>query len=321
MQVPAPQVLEPLKRIASADGIDLLLRVEAIHALGTHARTDDEGVSILRDLLTHRDDTLREAAATALCRLPANIGAPLLSGTLGHLDPLARRMAVSALGFLGPDVASFLPALTVALRDVDPDVQDRAGRAIVSVCPPDLAWDFPRLRAGLTDRDELVILRSLARLERWLNFEAIRSALPLGAQEHIDPESTRALGRFDRKGLVGKVGDRDTATVEQFMREAEATLPTISTLAFQHQPSVIRVAAIRVIGGIGPLGITAVPHLIEALRDANAVVRREAADALGRIGAEGTGAEAALPALFEALSDIDPKVRRAAAKAADKTQP
>jgi hypothetical protein len=59
----------------------------------------------------------------------------------------------------------------------------------------------------------------------------------------------------------------------------------------------------------------AVPQLIEALKDPDDEVRWSAVRALGQIG---EGAKGAMPQLIEALRDPDPQARRSAAAALDK---
>jgi HEAT repeat protein len=70
--------------------------------------------------------------------------------------------------------------------------------------------------------------------------------------------------------------------------------------------TVVRMAAARSLGIIGPKARSGVPALIGALRDPEAGVRWEAAAALGRIGQD------SVPALIEALWDRDMKVRHTA---------
>ncbi len=60
------------------------------------------------------------------------------------------------------------------------------------------------------------------------------------------------------------------------------------------------------------------PVLIEALKDENVYVRRDAAKALGQFGAE---AGEAVPALRERLRDKEPSVRKAAAAALKQIDP
>ena len=70
-----------------------------------------------------------------------------------------------------------------------------------------------------------------------------------------------------------------------------------------------RARAARVLGGMGPDASHAIPVLLEALRDQAASVRDDAARALERMGPT---AQAALSA---AVKDRDPIVRRIAAEA------
>jgi HEAT repeat protein len=64
--------------------------------------------------------------------------------------------------------------------------------------------------------------------------------------------------------------------------------------------------------GLTKLGAAAVPELREALKDKDKVVRRLAAEVLGKIGA---AAMPAVPALKEAAKDPDAAVKAAAEKA------
>jgi HEAT repeat protein len=64
--------------------------------------------------------------------------------------------------------------------------------------------------------------------------------------------------------------------------------------------------------GLTKLGAASVPELRDALKDKDKVVRRLAAEVLGKIGA---GAMPAVPALKEAANDQDAAVKGAAEKA------
>ncbi|MEZ2236475.1 HEAT repeat domain-containing protein, partial [Microcoleus sp.] len=72
----------------------------------------------------------------------------------------------------------------------------------------------------------------------------------------------------------------------------------------------VRKSAASALGRIGAEAKTAVPQLIPLLKDSDADVRSSAADALGRIGAE---AKTALPQLILLLKDSDANVRSSAA--------
>jgi HEAT repeat protein len=67
------------------------------------------------------------------------------------------------------------------------------------------------------------------------------------------------------------------------------------------------------LGSIGSEATSAVPALIEALKDSDANVRQSAASALGNIGSD---AKAAIPALTQAQNnDSDISVRKSATSA------
>ena len=88
--------------------------------------------------------------------------------------------------------------------------------------------------------------------------------------------------------------------------------------ALKDDDNEVRRNAASALGRIGPAAEAAVPALIEALKDDDNEVRRNAAFALGRIG---PAAEAAVPALIEALKDEDSDVQRRAAFALGRIGP
>ncbi len=71
-------------------------------------------------------------------------------------------------------------------------------------------------------------------------------------------------------------------------------------------------------GSLAQIGPAAIPALKEALVDDNPQVRRQAAQALGKMGPD---AAPAVSELTHALSDADPTVREAAAQALGKIGP
>jgi HEAT repeat protein len=78
-----------------------------------------------------------------------------------------------------------------------------------------------------------------------------------------------------------------------------------------------RAKAVRALGERAAEADAVVPVLIEALKDENAFVRRDAALALGRIG---PAARPAAPALEAATRDRNAHVRRAASDALQKVK-
>ena len=78
-----------------------------------------------------------------------------------------------------------------------------------------------------------------------------------------------------------------------------------------------RKKAVKELGHVGKADPSAIPAVINALKDADAGVRAEAALALLNLG---TDAADAAPALAEATKDRDPKVRTYADKALEKVR-
>ena len=89
----------------------------------------------------------------------------------------------------------------------------------------------------------------------------------------------------------------------------------IANLKVKYWPD--RYRAAEALGTLGPAASSAVPALIDALSDQEALVRSAAAQTLGNIGA---GAKAAVPDLIRALKDKQPLVRAAAAEALGKIE-
>jgi len=88
-------------------------------------------------------------------------------------------------------------------------------------------------------------------------------------------------------------------------RTAKAFLTRVGPLRDES----IRVAAAKILGGFGPKAELAIPGLLKALHDPQSYVAMEAAGALAKIGS------AALPTLISALSEGNAVVRHAAAYA------
>lgn len=73
--------------------------------------------------------------------------------------------------------------------------------------------------------------------------------------------------------------------MSEYRAEARSMLPQLqAVLSDRSRDSEVRWNAARTLGKIGPDAVTAVPTLIEQLRDDDALVREHAAEALGDIG-------------------------------------
>ena len=83
----------------------------------------------------------------------------------------------------------------------------------------------------------------------------------------------------------------------------------------KNQDETVRRNAAEALGKLGQAAKDAVPALIRTLKDRNEAVRRSAAEALGKLG---PAANDAVPALIKVLNDRSEEVRRSAAKAMGK---
>ena len=133
---------------------------------------------------------------------------------------------------------------------------------------------------------------------------------PCGAVLNGDASSRKACVAVE----VAKLGDRSIsmAAVQRLSGLAPESIPPLRTALKTGETAIVRANAADALGRIGPkppeIG-EAVPDLIAALKDEDVLVRRQAAGALSRLGSR---AKSALPALESALQDTDLGVRQLA---------
>lgn len=94
---------------------------------------------------------------------------------------------------------------------------------------------------------------------------------------------------------------------DQLAKRGAAMVPELRQLAQSEKPQT-RMAAVAVLGKIGPDAAAALPQILSALTDSDAAVRVVAAQALGQLGPAG---RQALPQLIRAAGDPHPGVREA----------
>jgi HEAT repeat protein len=246
-------------------------------------------IAPLRQRLTDADPRVRSGAATALCEIgPAAVEEMIQA--LALPDRLVRREAVWGLAKIGAEAAPAVPALARALADRDASVRKGAARAL-----------------GLLGR-------------------LAKPAIPF---------------------LIRALGDTDLL----FCRMASWALGQIGSTAVEaliaalgHHDKYVRREAAWALGQIGPEAMAAVPKLIAILKTdledscksrlpkihphqdtevvyfhpiSDSTLRANAAQALGRMGAE---ARSAIPVLRAALADPNEKVAQAAAAALDQLE-
>ncbi len=211
----------------------------------------------------------------------------------------------------GPRAERIPPSLVPVLRKAlakDPDERYSTARGFA------VALGVARTAFGelSTPRHESgpplpVLLEALNPIDGTIRMPAIR--IPRG-----DPSASKAIpvliDALDKPPEPAPDPNTITApSLPPFPGDKASEPVAILIRALKSEDRVDRARAARVLGGMGPDAAHAIPVLLEALRDNAAEVRDNAAHALERMGPT---AQAALAA---AVKDSDPIVRRIAAEA------
>lgn len=209
---------------------------------------------------------------------------PALVALMKEAGASERRMVIELFGRIGPRAKEAIPLLAAALAE--PDLADAAGHSLKLIGPESV----PAVTKALGDPQ-----RRAAALVALRKFGAVaKDAIPALVQVIKEDERSADVAAYALTNL------------------GVAAMPAL--LQAMRDPENQRAAA--VLGDAGransDVSRVAVPELRKLLTDGDAVVRRRAAEALGRIG---PSARAALPTLREAGQDADAGVRRTAAQA------
>lgn len=116
-----------------------------------------EAVPVLIDLLDDEDVQVRRVATmflrdhfTRKTGPEATAGVGPLTACLRDNDPMVRRRAVEALGYLGPDAREAVPAIAGLLKDPDEDIVVEAAYALGTMGPEGRAA-LPAVREACKD--------------------------------------------------------------------------------------------------------------------------------------------------------------------------
>ncbi len=235
----------------------------------------------------------------ALTKLLVGCLGILLIGWIIYLLPLGRELTVSLLGKMGP-VA--VPLLRHALQDEDHMVQWAAHDALKELG----ARAVPSLVRALSDKEARVRAEAAEALS--VVGQHAKDALPALVAAFNDPDD----------GV--RVKAMEAIRYLDHEKSVEA-LPTLLTILRDDPNGHVRAVAVEAAGSFGPLEIQRVtPALLQALKDQDAEVRTEAAEALGKLARHRvmngkSFPEEAIPALKEALNDPSRSVRDEAAEA------
>jgi HEAT repeat protein len=310
---------------------------EAVRAAarGSLTRLGKAAVPALVDSLKDPSAEVRAASAESLGRIGADAVPDLMPATRAA-DERVRRGAVTALAKAGPAARPAVPWLVRALEDQDREVRLGSARAL-GVVKPDKPAAAEALLKRIHDPDEgfcAACRDALVAIGRG-------SAGPLaGALKGGDGATRRTAAELLRKigseageavpALCAAARDadvqvrvaaltalRDVVTVPGEGRLAAAGESALEALAggLRDADGEVRIAAHL---GMIRLGSRSAPALGAALGEKEPVVRRLAAETLGKLGPE---ARPAAPDLVAALRDADAEVRDGAAFALEALDP
>lgn len=281
-------------------------RRNAAFALGKLGPPSLDSVSHLKNaVLYDSSPRVREAAIFALGELALHQDAMREDGdipgvlvkALGDADPLVRRSGAYAVGCFGRDASFLRPNIERALNDARPEVRQNAAWTLGRL-GNDAA---PSLRRALADSDALVLrdaAQAMGRLDAKVYRDAVLDLAKLAG--HTDVEVRKAA-------LFALV---------PIVRPTDAKTPAITSVlgrGLRDSDSDVRQNAAFALSNIGgPSAVPAIDVLIEAMREGNLELKRQAAVAFGNIGPP---AQRAVPELIAALRSSDPNLRASAAMA------
>jgi HEAT repeat protein len=251
---------------------------------------------------------ISQAAANALIQI-GKPAIPALIETLTNPNERVRKAACTALGQIGDPSA--VPALIACLDKRD--ISEAAANALIQIDKPAV----PALIEALTSPSNRARSAACTALGKIGDKTAVPKLITCLKDRDSDVRSSACTA-------LGKIGDLAAisalsvyAEIMQEARQALARLggtsmslqEAVSTLAEQSLWGVLCCAltSAQVLAAIVQLGSSAIPALMDALRDHDPNIRRAACIALGQIGDT-----AAVPALIQRLGDANWSVRNAA---------
>jgi HEAT repeat protein len=246
------------------------------------------------------------------------LGAPALVEALSA-EPVAQRLAATAaLGEMGPAAASSAMVLAKALHDPEPRVRASAARALGRM-GGGAGGTVSNLIEALKDRDDSVRANAAQALGGIGAVGVVANPSLVAALSDPSPAvraaAAAALATTDIEGklsaipLVKALEDAapevQRAAAESLRRIGRPAVPAL--VEALKDPNAVRPA--EVLAKIGP---AAIRELAMGLRSTDVAVRSGCAEIFGRMGPGGSDAQ---PLLIEALKDPAPEVRVAAARA------
>ncbi|HEY3963679.1 MAG TPA: HEAT repeat domain-containing protein [Planctomycetaceae bacterium] len=283
--------------------VDYEVRVQAAETLG---RLGPSAAPAVRALASAVFDPRFEVQAEALIALerigpPARSAVPALIAVLKGEDAHLFGFAINALGAIGNSAAAAKPELARFMLGDHRQLSVAACRALLHIRPLDddlLPQCVRVLIVALTGRDD----------------QAARDAVDvLGL---CGSTAVPGLARIvETYAAHAESAARGAAALKQIGRHAVPAVPALGK-ALQSRNEMVVEQSIGALAAIGPSAGPAVPELRALLTSPSASIRTHVASALGDIGAV-----AAVNDLATALEDRDEDVRRESAQALGKIGP
>jgi HEAT repeat protein len=336
---------------------EVSIRKEVAIALGKIGVASDEAINALINGLKDQDEEVRTEVAKALGEIgpEAYIAIPNLMQSLKDVSWSVRTESTQAISLIGKESKKAIPTLIKALEDDDWRVRYRVidtlakiGQDVIPNLREILHDKNPVVRKGAIEVlgelkiSDLVILKEMASLlfdhierVRGYTADALRSvgkdAVPILIESIEKANKEMKILLISAIGGIGINAKEAIPTIHEILKFEEKNKEerikklysgsffdkiSIAGSNLFHDPfsskAMVRAEAARALGKIGANSEEALEALKEALIDPKSAVRREAALALGKLG---SFASSAILPLIKALNDREPDVRWRASEA------
>jgi HEAT repeat protein/beta-lactamase regulating signal transducer with metallopeptidase domain/protein involved in polysaccharide export with SLBB domain len=232
-------------------------------ALEACGKINEPAVPVLREALRSPNRNVRRFAAAGLAEVGARDAVADVIKLVADKDAVVRKLAVQAVGRLGPKAPGAVKALAGALKDESDRVREAAADALRGSAAKAA---IPALVEALKDSDRDV--RSIA-LSSLIDLKGIGPALA--------PALVPLLSDEDLNLRVGA-----SNVLQALGPGAREVVPAL--IAVLHKRDVMaRIQAIRVLGAIGPDAKAAIPALKDLLGAKSDDLTQELLKALGEI--------------------------------------
>lgn len=261
----------------------------------------------------------------------ARPAAVLIAEGIKRPDARARELCCWMLGRMESDAEAAVPALIEALSDPEWRVRWAAAAAFRWMGPP-AREAAPKLMEALNDESDWVRSSAAESIGQMGSF-APEGAIAALTKALDDVSSMVRGSAADAIGIIGlpagaaavqrllemadAVDSLERSAVVRALVELAPCVPDrveVFTRALGDAYDCVCASALVGLGNMGAGGASAIPEILNAMRDERPMVRKYAAIALGAIGAK---PDAVIDELLYALDDEDDVVREAACSALD----